>query len=715
MSKEPISFKGYHRPGLKSGAFKIKSNVVLDSASRGISTTTFEAPSLEIFVAGPRFIFTPKEIYSVFPPRDSFGEHDNVLPHIELEPSILPWQRETGSKDGNIPWLALILLQEEEWTDEDKVLVEKKPWEDYRDDVKLASEITDYPEEGKEFPPLKILQIEFDFLKSIFPSVEDLKWLSHVRIGHDIHGDEAERAVLVCNRIPKAGARAAVHLVSLEGRVTDKDKYVFANARKGDKIPFVSIHSWEFVCPDNEQFKVSDKAISRLGEKLREKASDKFPEGEARDVLYRGKPTFVEALGEFTDEQKKKLVNVCHIQTETFKGLMDALDRKWIHITEAGNADPDARKFFEIGSVPLAHGLRQGGKTVSWYRGPLIADRNVSESLENQLLGTLPVRSADHLLLYNKATKMLDISYAAAWEIGRMISVSEPTISQQIAQWKTSHAREVALVEQNLVFSHIPFTDAEFAHLESKQLEEKLQQYFTDLSHLKGLPFHYLVPHESLLPDESLRFFYIDPLWIECLLDGAFSIGRTTELDSTREKDDQGRLQFPHKNERPKITGVLLRSDLVSGWPSLIIEAYESDKIDAHYKLKMLRYDKVGSNVLLLLFEGEIKTFTLHLPPESLHFGFSRPIHKGDNYFKELKSLETGEELKVDDKNIIAEVDFRDKLKPEQSLRVVDINGLKGKINETSQLKNKVNHSGHLAIELIEGVPLLRVNFADLI
>ena len=49
-------------------------------------------------------------------------------------------------------------------------------------------------------------------------------------------------------------------------------------------------------------------------------------------------------------------------------------------------------------------------------------------------------------------------------------------------------------------------------------------------------PFHYLVPDERILPAESIRLFQVDPIWIECLVDGAFSIGRVSQSD---QKHDQ--------------------------------------------------------------------------------------------------------------------------------------------------------------------------------
>ena len=61
---------------------------------------------------------------------------------------------------------------------------------------------------------------------------------------------------------------------------------------------------------------------------------DRFPAGEARDVLYRGREAFVAALKGFSQADQDTLVNACHIQSETFKGLMDALDFGWLHVPQ---------------------------------------------------------------------------------------------------------------------------------------------------------------------------------------------------------------------------------------------------------------------------------------------------------------------------------------------------------------------------------------------
>lgn len=692
-----ISFESFHRPGVQSGRYELNPTLAI----KGGITDNFSLSQPLVFeVAGPRFALAPNEIESVFPPRDSLGEFDNILPSIELTRSTLPWERDAGKK--NIPWLGLILLQEVEFNDPALVKVTEEDWPVFRDRIMGPDqeEIGDKPSQGEEEQAkVKALWLEPDFFDEIILTATDLDWLSHVRVSHDQDGNEMEKAVLVCNRLPKPGARARVHLVSFENRFDTDGNFNKEKGREGDKIPLLSILSWEFACPASEDFKVTEKALDKMPKELKDKLKNVYNTELKRDILYRGKAAFLKGLADegvsaLTDPDKGKLLSVCHIRTETFKGLINDLDLDWMKISLAAKNE-SADKFFNMGSVPLAHGLKTGVKVPSWYRGPLVASKKpiINENIApDKRKLKLPARNASQLLLLSRQTGMLDTSYAAAWELGRLISVSHPGISQQIAHWKTSHAREVALAEQNLVFSHIPFNDANFAHEEDGQLNQNLKDYFTDLSLLKQVPFQYLVPHKDLLPDESMRFFYVDPFWVESLLDGAFSIGRTTELDTRR--DDHRKA--PTKNERPLMTGVLLRSDLVSGWPSIMLKGFGKDES----ALPIKRFDRLGPGVLLVLFEGVVKTTSLHLPAESLHFGFNRPFDAHASYFKELKDENGKENGKIE--NIAWKNERRRVFDP-----LTFANEAKSKIGGTI-------NPGILAMELIEGVQELKVRVGDI-
>src|SRR5258708_35921884 len=61
-------------------------------------------------------------------------------------------------------------------------------------------------------------------------------------------------------------------------------------------------------------------------------------------------------------------------------------------------------------------------------------------------------------------------------------------------------------------------------------IPEDTKTWLGRLTLLYGVPFQYLVPDERMRAAESLRFFYVDPLWMEALLDGALSIGRSQDV-----------------------------------------------------------------------------------------------------------------------------------------------------------------------------------------
>ena len=107
-------------------------------------------------------------------------------------------------------------------------------------------------------------------------------------------------------------------------------------------------------------------------------------------------------------------------------------------------------------------------------------------------------------------------------------------------------------------------------------------------------PFSYLVPDASLLPPESVRFFYLDRNWTDALVDGVLSIGTFTsaeriQLEALREviraevDEAERTIRQPGGEERLSgpggaISGFVMRSRLVSGWPGLHVRAYRIDR-----------------------------------------------------------------------------------------------------------------------------------------
>ena len=162
---------------------------------------------------------------------------------------------------------------------------------------------------------------------------------------------------------------------------------------------------------------------------------------------------------------------------------------------------------------------------------------------------------------------MFDVSYAAAWELGRLLALQSKSFSINLYLWKRSHARKLKDAETQL--THLPF-DGPTADLE---LPEAVSSWFEHLILLEGVPFHYLVPDERMLPVESIRFFQMDPIWMECLVDGAFSVGRV--LQSDHGLDQLQKQNHINKLLPKQVSGFLIRSDVVAGWPGLQVDGYD--------------------------------------------------------------------------------------------------------------------------------------------
>jgi len=149
---------------------------------------------------------------------------------------------------------------------------------------------------------------------------------------------------------------------------------------------------------------------------------------------------------------------------------------------------------------------------------------------------------------------------------------------------------------------------------------------------LGGVPFDYLVPDERMLPRESLRFFQVDPNWIYSLIEGAYSVARATESDLKHDTVNASRLHAAVHNETdggppPRISGFLLRSAVVSGWPSLQVKVSDEK---GNPLLRLLRFERITPDILLYLVEGIIHSLTFQEPSEGLHFGLDRDTKTGE-------------------------------------------------------------------------------------
>ena len=172
-----------------------------------------------------------------------------------------------------------------------------------------------------------------------------------------------------------------------------------------------------------------------------------------------------------------------------------------------------------------------------------------------------------------------------------------------------------------------------------------LRKFLARLRLLEGVPFAYLVPDSELLPPESIRYFYLDRNWTDALVQGALSVGTFNSSDRAQLEQlyslIRGEIDVAERNVRlpggervqdgpaGTITGFLLRSRAVSGWPGLHVRAYKRDVVgdeeivgeDHPDRVKLLRLERLAPAVLFALFDGIPRLVHLEEPRQGLQFG----------------------------------------------------------------------------------------------
>ncbi|GIK95839.1 MAG: hypothetical protein BroJett029_00480 [Alphaproteobacteria bacterium] len=200
-------------------------------------------------------------------------------------------------------------------------------------------------------------------------------------------------------------------------------------------------------------------------------------------------------------------------------------------------------------------------------------------------------------------------------------------------------------------------TDSHSRTGEPRIVPRDLRQWLARLRLLEGVPFAYLVADSELLPPESVRFFYLDRNWTDALVQGALSVGTLNSADRAqleplygeirRELDEEERdVRMPggepvQRGTAGVITGFLLRSRAVSGWPGMHVRAYsrevggdEEIVPESHpNRLKLLRLERLAPAVLFALFDGIPQLVHLEEPRQGLQFGVRlSPVGSSGNF-----------------------------------------------------------------------------------
>lgn len=550
-------------------------------------------------ILAPRYSVDADEIQAYFPPNGGVADYANTLPHLVLGSRNLPWERRPG-KPGE-PWLALLVISEQEIaagkaeakTGTVADLVPQRPDDLRVEDASLKDWWHSDPVGPVLVPkfirkedlktPIRLLDLDLELFRRICPARNDLPLLAHIRhvdIDNKVPLEmvaDGEFSVLVANRFPQPGANT-VYLISLEGWTELLDTPE-TTQQPASRVRLITLGSWTFINDKNGH--------------------------------------------------------------DTFGGLMQQLKKNStvFGITLAETSGEDyVDKALQRGYVPLDYKPVDSTPMLAWYRGPL------APQARKRLTQTVFER-ADAAMIIDPAKGILDLSYASAWELGRLLALASPAFVKGLRlfvegrQNADEFAREIEdfLKQHRSSFKDKISDDKSF---EQVKIADELIEWIARLVLLYPVPFHYLIPHQSLLPSESLRFFHLDDNWVDALVDGAFSIAvrnlddkrkaLRTELQSSLSRIVyQHRLRLQGKNPQwdpaetymsiPK-SGFLLRSRIVTGWPGVELTVKTDAAPDPNLP-QILRFDQIADGVLFCLARGLIQEVRFREPREGITFG----------------------------------------------------------------------------------------------
>lgn len=554
-------------------------------------------------ILAPRYSIDNDEIQAYFPPSGGVADYKSILPHLVLRTRNLPWERKVWTGTGGEPWLALLVLSEQDIqngqvefkTGTVRDLVPHRPDDLHIKDDDLVHWF--HLNEGNAVllprftraedinTPVRLLDLDLKLFLKLCPSRKELPLLAHIR-----HVDTADKvplemvangefSVLVANRFPPLGANT-VYLISLEGwnELLDAPD----QPQPASRVRLITLGSWNFV---ND------------------------PSGH-----------------------------------DTFDGLMQRLkDNSAVFgITlPASSGDTYVDNALKSGYVPLDYKPLESTPTVAWYRGPLAP-------LVRKRLDRPPFERADAALIFDDKKGIMDVSYAAAWELGRLTALASPAFVKGLRLFVERSQSTAEFAQQIKAFIDLHRSAFEELNVQAPQpgseqvaIANELVEWIARLVLLYPVPFHYLVPHQSLLPSESLRFFHLDDNWVNALVDGALSIAVRSLTDKQRDTSRadlesalssivyQYRLRLQGKNptgnpsqpymKSPK-SGFLMRSRIVTDWPGVEVSATTSTTTSDAFP-DILRFDQIAEGVLFCLARGSLQKVTFREPREGLTFG----------------------------------------------------------------------------------------------
>ena len=665
-------FDGYF-PALAPNTYNIKVDQNLAAPS---GTSPSYSAQQTFVVQAPEFFIDTSIVQTVYPPPGGSDIYDEQLPFLVLTDPSLPWERSLvpgqDQPDTTNPtsWMALLIFADGE--------IQLVPNSNNPVTTTLVSQLLAVDANVLK-PQLPSGWVSQDVMSSqcqtitvtgaafnaVMPATTDLPFLAHCRAVNSLDEGEVLVSVLLANRLPvtidaKTPQRYCAHLVSLEGFAG----YLGPNAKPIPTKPnspdlmdvqLVSLFNWTFVSQpetglgfeelvkgliESEQ---SESTIPTLqgalslpvppNSSLPATVQNRLQEGYVplQFISGSGDDSFAWYRGPFTPTVPQTLPSVGNPPVPIAQAT--SADALMIYLAEQGLFDLSYAGAFNIGrSLALADS--SFAQTISQYR----LDLNTSITTMSQKMA-MPLNATEtepsNLLATNSSRRrfaqMMGAGLGRQWTAALAGARQNKPPASENVQRQPRHRRRSALQPTEVLGqSAVPPA----VSVNVSQSMQSVAAWLANLGLLYPVPFSYLVPDQRMLPVESIRFFYLDQNWMEALTAGALSLAIHNSNDVALQAamlpqlnqavaQQQQSLYQSRADALPaagangvNVSGMLIRSALVSGWPKLVISATLGGG-----PVQIIRNDCPADTVRLVLFAGIPDTITLAEPYQGLLFG----------------------------------------------------------------------------------------------
>ncbi|MGO4257994.1 hypothetical protein [Marmoricola sp. RAF53] len=500
MGVDPGKFRLYSRiePPLKAGSYRFTTRQNLGASDShgplGSDKLPVEELVTHVRVRSPQYVLPTDQVLSTFPPAGREGSFGSRLPQVVLRRRTLPWERTVDEAHPDEPWLALVLIAE----GEAELRLNQKVADCVTPGVRL-----DTPADVEQGNTLAVRQ---SAVHRIFPTREEVRLLAHAR-EVDINDtelmmgdDDGFLAVVISNRLPLPardadGKEAPVKYLACLVNLCGQWDRLLAKAPPHVDLTLVPelLETRAYSLADVDHARMNLATGPRLGATALPQG---LPKGLPKDAKAAGSTRtgvgrtvvdaevaapYAGAAGWASVSDQHEVANIytrmaapfglattsgfiggdfiaidpelrfpvllhwsfTSTGDETFRSIMESLQSGLLGTEPKGPAKPGRPplEIVETGHAGLAHRLRGGDEVRSWYRGPF-----VPHPTEDPPGGRLDLAHAADQVRTVVPDGREDISLASAFEIGRLLALSRPSVVAALVRWRQQGYQTASLL-----------------------------------------------------------------------------------------------------------------------------------------------------------------------------------------------------------------------------------------------------------------------------